>query len=456
MNKKQLSLHQRLLVAATLFGMFFGAGNLIFPVHLGQLAGRNLLPAMAGFIITAVGIPILGVAAIGNTHSDGLQVLSAKVGKRYSYFFTCLLYLTIGPCFAIPRCATTSFTTGIEPLLGSQISGKMALLVFSAIFFALVLFFSLKPGNITLWIGKVINPLFLFFLAILILSALLHPGIAVSEAQPDAAYETGAMFHALSEGYGTMDAIAGLAFGIIVVNAVRQMGVTDDTAVAGEVLHSGILAGILMAVIYMLTILMGAQSLGLFAVSENGGIALSQISSHYLGRAGLLILAVTITFACLKTSIGLVTSCSETFVQMFPDKLSYRTWAVIFTLFSFTISNMGLSTIIRYSVPVLMLIYPPAIALILLAMFGKHFHHDQKVYVWVTAFTWAASLFDFFKTLPEQVQILFHLDKAVAFAQNFLPFFDLNLGWIIPAVVGLVIGLGFTKKQTTKRLRALA
>ena len=456
MNKKQLSLHQRLLVAATLFGMFFGAGNLIFPVHLGQLAGRNLLPAMAGFIITAVGIPILGVAAIGNTHSDGLQALSAKVGRRYSYFFTCLLYLTIGPCFAIPRCATTSFTTGIEPLLGSQISGKMALLVFSAIFFALVLFFSLKPGNITLWIGKVINPLFLFFLAILILSALLHPGIAVSEAQPDAAYETGAMFHALSKGYGTMDAIAGLAFGIVVVNVIRQMGVTDDTAVAGEVLHSGILAGILMAVIYMLTILMGAQSLGLFAVSENGGIALSQISSHYLGRAGLLILAVTITFACLKTSIGLVTSCSETFVQMFPDKLSYRTWAVIFTLFSFTISNMGLSTIIRYSVPVLMLIYPPAIALILLAMFGKHFHHDQKVYVWVTAFTWAASLFDFFKTLPEQVQILFHLDKAVVFAQNFLPFFDLNLGWIIPAVVGLVIGLGFTKKQTTKRLRALA
>lgn len=456
MNKKQLSLHQRLLVAATLFGMFFGAGNLIFPVHLGQLAGRNLLPAIAGFIITAVGIPILGVAAIGNTHSDGLQALSAKVGKRYSYFFTCLLYLTIGPCFAIPRCATTSFTTGIEPLLGSQISGKMALLVFSAIFFALVLFFSLKPGNITLWIGKVINPLFLFFLAILILSALLHPGIAVSEAQPDAAYETGAMFHALSEGYGTMDAIAGLAFGIVVVNVIRQMGVTDDTAVAGEVLHSGILAGILMAVIYMLTILMGAQSLGLFAVSENGGIALSQISSHYLGRAGLLILAVTITFACLKTSIGLVTSCSETFVQMFPDKLSYRTWAVIFTLFSFTISNMGLSTIIRYSVPVLMLIYPPAIALILLAMLGKHFHHDQKVYVWVTAFTWAASLFDFFKTLPEQVQILFHLDKAVAFAQNFLPFFDLNLGWIIPAAIGLLIGLGFTKKQTTKRLRALA
>ena len=453
MNKKKLSFHQRLLVAATLFGMFFGAGNLIFPVHLGQLAGRNLIPAMTGFIITAVGIPILGVAAIGNTHSDGLQALSARIGKRYSYFFTCLLYLTIGPCFAIPRCATTSFTTGIEPLLVNQISEQTALLIFSMIFFALVLFFSLKPGNITLWIGKVINPLFLFFLAILILFALLHPSIAVWEAQPDAAYETGAMFHALSEGYGTMDAIAGLAFGIVVVNVIRQMGVTDDTAVAGEVLHSGILAGILMAFIYILTILMGAQSLGLFAVSENGGIALSQLSSHYLGRTGLVILAVTITFACLKTSIGLVTSCAEAFVQMFPDKLSYRTWAMIFTLFSFIVSNMGLSTIIRYSIPVLMLIYPPAISLVLLALFGKHFHHDKKVYVWVTAFTWAAALFDFFKTLPEQIQLLLHLDKAVVFAENFLPFFNLNLGWIIPAMLGLIIGLGF--KKSRKRVQAL-
>lgn len=453
MNKKKLSFHQRLLVAATLFGMFFGAGNLIFPVHLGQLAGRNLIPAMTGFIITAVGIPILGVAAIGNTHSDGLQALSARIGKRYSYFFTCLLYLTIGPCFAIPRCATTSFTTGIEPLLVNQISEQTALLIFSMIFFALVLFFSLKPGNITLWIGKVINPLFLFFLAILILFALLHPSIAVWEAQPDAAYETGAMFHALSEGYGTMDAIAGLAFGIVVVNVIRQMGVTDDTAVAGEVLHSGILAGILMAFIYILTILMGAQSLGLFAVSENGGIALSQLSSHYLGRTGLVILAVTITFACLKTSIGLVTSCAEAFVQMFPDKLSYRTWAMIFTLFSFIVSNMGLSTIIRYSIPVLMLIYPPAISLVLLALFGKHFHHDKKVYVWVTAFTWAAALFDFFKTLPEQIQLLLHLDKAVVFAENFLPFFNLNLGWIIPAMLGLIIGLGFKKNR--KRVQAL-
>ncbi len=116
--KKHLTFKQKILVAGTLFGMFFGAGNLIFPVHLGQLAGRNVLPAMIGFIITAVGIPIMGVAAIGNTHSDGLQQLSNKVGKGYGYVFSCLLYLTIGPGFAIPRCATTSFTVGVRPHAG--------------------------------------------------------------------------------------------------------------------------------------------------------------------------------------------------------------------------------------------------------------------------------------------------------------------------------------------------
>ena len=149
--QKQLNMKQRILVAGTLFGMFFGAGNLIFPVHLGQLAGNQMVPAMIGFIVTAVGIPILGVAAIGNTHSDGLQSLANKVGKGYGYVLTCLLYLTIGPFFAIPRCATTSFTTGIAPMLGNDVSESAVLFVFSLVFFVLVLFLiSMKtiPKNI--------------------------------------------------------------------------------------------------------------------------------------------------------------------------------------------------------------------------------------------------------------------------------------------------------------------
>lgn len=443
MTVKKLTMRQKILVAGTLFGMFFGAGNLIFPVHLGQLAGRNVIPAIIGFIVTAVGIPIFGVAAIGITHSDGLQTLSSKVGKGYGIFFTCLLYLTIGPLFAIPRCATVSFTTGVAPMLLDPSKEWLALLIFSAIFFAFVLFFSLRPGKITVWIGKIINPIFLLFLAVLVIAALTNPGASIAAVEPVEAYATGtsSFFSSFIEGYGTMDAIAGLAFGIVVVDVIRRMGVDNDDAVAVDVLGSGALTGILMAVIYIVTILMGTQSRGLFEVSDNGGIALTQIAGHYFGGVGQIILAVTITFACLKTSIGLVTSCSETFVKMTHGKLSYKAWAILFTLFSFAVSNVGLSAIIEYSIPVLMLIYPPAIALIILAFIGKFFHHDKAVYISVMAFTWAAAIFDFMKTLPAGVQSSLHLDRLVAFARQSLPLFDLNLGWLLPACLGFVIGL---------------
>lgn len=447
--QKHLTFKQKILVAGTLFGMFFGAGNLIFPVHLGQLAGRNVIPAMIGFIITAVGIPIMGVAAIGNTHSDGLQQLSNKVGKGYGYVFSCLLYLTIGPGFAIPRCATTSFTVGVAPMLSAGASESIALLIFSVIFFAIVLILSLRPGEITVWIGKVITPIFLVFLAILVVTALINPSTSVSDVEPAAGYQTGALSLGFIEGYNTMDAIAGLAFGIVVIDIIRSMGVTDDSDVAKDVLSSGLLTSIPMIVIYVTTILMGTQSRGLFETSENGGIALAQISGHYLGRAGSLVLAVTITCACLKTAIGLVTSCSDAFSRMFPKGLSYRAWAVIFTVLSFLISNFGLSKIISYSLPLLLFLYPLAITLILLALFGNLFHHDRAVYVSVTAFTCIAALFDLAKALPANLKTALHLDSAVGLAEKILPFFDISLGWVLPAFVGLVLGLiiHFVKKQ---------
>ena len=454
MTTKKLTLRQKILVAGTLFGMFFGAGNLIFPVHLGQMAGQNALPAIIGFIITAVGVPILGVAAIGVTHSDGLQTLSGKVGKGYGIFFTCLLYLTIGPLFAIPRCATVSFTTGITPLLGADSPERLYLLLFSAVFFAFVLFFSLRPGKITVWIGKIINPLFLFFFAVLMLAALLAPGAAVSAVEPVEAYRSDAFFPALIEGYGTMDAIAGLAFGIVVIDVIRRMGVDNDDAIAEDVLSSGLLTGALMALIYVVSIVVGAQSRGLFELSENGGIALTQIAGHYLGGVGLFILAFTITFACLKTSIGLVTACAETFSKMTNGKISYRSWAILFTVFSFAVSNIGLSAIIEYSIPMLMLIYPPAIALILLAFLGKFFAHDRTVYITTMTGTWAAAIFDCMKTLPAPVQAALHLDAPIAFAAAHLPLFDKNLGWLLPAVIGFAAGMAIraSRRQTPAAL----
>ena len=131
-----------------------------------------------------------------------------------------------------------------------------------------------------------------------------------------------------------MDAIAGLAFGIIIVSCIKKLGVTENKYVAIEILKSGIVTAILMGGIYFASTIMGTQSCGLFEVSENGGIALAQIANYYLGDFGSIILALTIGFACLKTAIGLVESCAETFTEMFPGKIKYNAWVIIFTAFS--------------------------------------------------------------------------------------------------------------------------
>ena len=442
--KSKLTLKETIVVASTLFGMFFGAGNLIFPVHLGQMAGSNSWPAIIGFCITAVSIPILAVAAIGNTHSADLFELSSKVTGWYGLIFTTLLYLTIGPFFAIPRCATVSFTTGLEPMLsGSSI--RLGQLLFTFVFFAVVMFFSLKPSGITIWIGKIINPIFLLFLGILVAVALLNPGAPVSQVEPVESYANGAFFNGFVEGYGTMDAIAGLAFGIVIINVVRGLGIEEDNDVARQTLKAGIFTGILMAFIYILTIIMGAQSRGLFELSDNGGIALTQISGHYLGGFGMLILALTITFACLKTAIGLVTSCSEMFVKIFPGKFSYRGWAILFTVFSFAVSNVGLTAIISYAIPFLMLLYPLVTVLIVMALLEKTFDKSRYVYVCTTIGAFIPAVFDCLKTMPEGIQAALGIPALAEIGSRLFPFFDLGLGWVVPSVIGCIIGLVLKK-----------
>lgn len=438
--KRSLNRKETVFVASMLFGMFFGAGNLIFPVSMGQLSGSNMWQAAAGFLITGVGLPLLGVAALGISREDGLMGLSSRVGRRYGKFFTCILYLTIGPFFAIPRCATVAYTVGVERIIPDSMQTAV-LAVFSLLFFAAVLFFSLRPGEILTWIGKVLNPLFLLFLGLLVIRALLSPMGSISGAAPEGAYAAGAFYQGFLEGYNTMDALAGLAFGIIVVNVIRDLGVENPGDVAKNTVRSGILSSVLMAVIYVLVTVVGAQSRGVFPPSSNGGEALALIAGHYFGPAGAVILAAAVTLACLKTAVGLITSCGETFQKIFPKGPSYRKWAALFSTLSFLIANLGLDAIVSWSKPVLLFLYPLAITLILLTLFGRLFGNDGRVYRWVTGFTAAAAAVDFINALPGQVLSALRLEKTAEAVRDFLPFAENGFGWICPALLGLVIGI---------------
>lgn len=436
---RKLTVKEYIIVASMLFGMFFGAGNLIFPVSMGQQAGANVWPAIIGFCLTGVGLPLLGIVAMGRSRSEGLFAMSSRVGKPYGYFFTCLLYLSIGPLFAIPRTATVSFSVGVMPLIPEE-SASWILCIFSAVFFALVLFFSLRPSGIMTWIGKILNPIFLVFLAILTVTALVNPMGKIQSVEPSGNYANMSFFQGFLEGYNTLDALAALAFGIVLINAVRNLGIGSPKGISGTCLRSGILSMILMAAIYCMLTVVGAQSGTVYGISADGGEALFKIGSHYFGTFGGVLLGITVTVACLKTAIGLITSCAETFVELFPRSISYKAYATIFCVFSFAIANFGLSRIIQLSLPVLMFSYPLTITLILLCLFGNWFDYDKRVFVSVTVFTVLAALLDFLNTLPAGAKEFLHADAILSVGKH-LPFFSLGMGWVVPAVVGLVIGL---------------
>ncbi len=438
--KKRLSLKESILVGSMLFGMFFGAGNLIFPVHMGQLAGTNVWPAIIGFIVTGVGLPLLGVACLGISKKDSLFELTSLVGDKYKYFFTMLLYLTIGPFFAIPRCAATSFTIGIQPLLNGA-DTLVPRLIFTFVFFALALIFALKPSNILKYIGKFINPIFLVFLIALIVVSFINPMLTVNNIVPDKSYMSAPFFQGFLEGYNTMDAIAGLAFGITVITVIRNLGISDETDVAMSTIKAGFFGCTLMAVIYAFTTYMGTMSRGVFETSSEGGTALSQISSHYFGQFGIYFLLVVVTLACFKTSLALIVSCSEMFYAMFPKFLSARVWAIIFTVFSFVISNFGLNAIITYAIPFLMFLYPLAISLIILALFGNLFNYDRKVFAITTIFTFIPALLDFFASFPEDGILPISFINGVKNISSRLPLSNIGLAWVVPAVIGLIVGL---------------
>ena len=257
---------------------------------------------------------------------------------------------------------------------------------------------------------------------------MLDPSASISSVAPAGDYATQPFFAGFLDGYNTMDILAGLAFGIVVVRVIQGLGVEDPDAVASNTVKAGVFSCLLMGAIYLAVTVVGVQSRGLFETSENGGIALAQIAQHYLGNVGLFILAATVTLACLKTAVGLITSCGETFADLFPGLMSYRSWAIVFTGVSFLFSNLGLSTIIEYSIP-------------LLALFGRFYGHDRRVAVCVTVFTLVGALYDFVRSLPLWLLTSCHLDGVLETLKETLPLAKLGLFWLCPALIGLALGL---------------
>lgn len=405
------------------FALFIGAGNIIFPPIVAQQAGEHVWLAAFGFLITAVGLPVITIMALSRTHGS-IAILSSPLGKVASLILTVVCYLSVGPLFAIPRTATVSYEIGFSPYFGTSSS---SLLIYSAVYFAFVTIISLYPNKLLDTIGHVLAPLKILSLAVLGIAAFLIPSGYIPPAIHN--YVSSPVSEGFINGYLTMDTLGALVFGIVIINAIHSRGVTDTKLVTKYAVIASLISGVGLTLVYLSLFKLGLGSHEVAPNAANGAIILHAYVQHAFGDLGSLFLTGLIFLACMVTAIGLTCACAEYFAQL--TKISYKVLVFILVGFSFIISNLGLTKLIAVSVPVLSAIYPPAIVVILLSFFWSKFNNPRLVIAPVTAVS-------FIFGLIEGIKVTNFKDNVPLIIQN-LPLNEQNLAWLIPSFIVLVI-----------------
>lgn len=420
------------VVGFMLFAIFFGAGNLIFPPKLGLDSGVDFLPSILGFVITGVGLPLLGIIVSGNYQGGYKEALKTTVHPYFSLIFLVAIYLTIGPFFAIPRTGATAYSMAALPFLGE--SSALSLLAFTLVYYLISVWFSLNPSTVVDRIGAILTPVLLIAILALVIKAFFLLGENEIPAQADPATP---LFTGIVEGYLTMDALASITFSVIVISAIKARGVQGD-ALVKQTAMAGVIAAAALGAIYIALGWIGnhypvsAETLAdLNAKGQNiGTFILNSVATDAFGEFGRTLLGVIVTLACLTTSIGLIVTTSEYFHEIFP-KIAYKAYVLIFTLISFVIANQGLDFVISKSVPVLLVLYPIAMTVIFLL-----FLH---IFVKLPPLAFRLSL-----ALVTTVSIL---SVAGVEALNILPLKAISMEWIPFAVAGTLVGYLLGKKS---------
>ncbi len=429
-NAKALSPKATLMVGATLFSMFFGAGNLILPPLLGVQAGTATLPATIGFFITGVGLPVLGIVAVALAGT--VRELADRVHPVFSRVFVAAVYLAIGPCLAIPRTSSTAFEM-LAPLLPAGISVEVARLVFSVAFFALSFALAMHPGRLTRLLGRVTGPALILLIVGVVVPSLvsLAAGQVQAAPAPVAPYDANAAVQGFLTGYQTMDLLASLTFGLVIATNIRNLGVTDTGGVMREVCRAGVIAGVLMMAIYGGLAVVGFDLSAALAGATNGAEVITASATMHYGVLGTAVVAAIFLLACLNVCTGLISCCGTYFAEELP-RVPYRVWAIGFAAFSCVISNFGLDAILAFSVPLLNALYPVAIVLVI----GGMAHRVLDAY----PLTWPVTV-----GLVGVSSVVVSLRDAFAPGTRVifdaLPFADMGLGWVLLAVAGMVFGI---------------
>ena len=433
------------LTGLLLFGIFFGAGNLIFPPSLGTLSGQHFCPAIAGFVLSGVGLAVLTLI-IGTLNPKGyIHEISQKIAPWFAIVYLVTLYLSIGPFFAIPRTATVAYEVGIAPMLSKNMTGiGIGLIVFTTLYFAAAYLISLNPSKILDRIGRILTPVFAVLIIILVILGALKYG-STAPQQASEAYLASAFGQGFLEGYNTLDALASVAFSVIAVTTLNKLGFKNKKEYVSTIWVVGLIVALGFSAMYIGLAFLGNHfpvPAEIIAKGNPGVYVLSQATQAIFGPTAQIFLAAMVTVTCFTTTAGLIVSTGEFFHKTFP-KVSYKVYATVFTLIGFAIANLGLNAIIQYSVPVLQILYPITIVIVLIVIVNK-FLPLSKIGMQLTMA--AVTLISFAAILGQQ----FHITKVNDMV-NALPFARASLPWLVPALVGILLSLFLPNKQKSER-----
>ncbi len=395
------------------FAFFLGAGNLIFPPLAGLLSGEAMPLAMLGFLLTAVGLPLVTLFAVAKGNGTLMGLLPTTI----AIIVTSAIFIIIGPAFAAPRTSLVAYEIGFKPFFGETNATTQAL--YTSAFFVVAMVLSLYPGKLLDTVGKVLTPLLILLLITLSLSVATFDGAA--PLAPTGSWADNAMVAGVLEGYNTMDALASMVFGILIIDVLRKKGITEVKQQNHYLVIAAIIAAIGLAAVYVPLFVLGSKAALLAPGAENGGIILSAYVEHVFGSTGSIMLAAVVTLACLTTAVGLISACSDYFSSTF-EKLQYKTLVVVFSVICAIVANVGLTQLIAISVPILVSVYPVAVALVIVTLMRDKFADPKTAHRVVFSFALCYGAIDGLKAAGVDMSFVQHLS-------------DVSMGWVIPTLI---------------------
>ena len=421
-----------------LFAMFLGAGNIIFPPYIGIISGTKWPTGLLGFAVTGIGMPLLGLLATFRAGGN-IDKFAGKVSLPFAKAFNFAILLCIGPLFAIPRTAATTFEVGILPLLGAFDPGSILGISWSAIavsliFFAVTLYFSLNPSQVLDQIGTYFTPFLILMLGFIIVK-----GILVPIGKPAAPVVDNAFALGFTEGYQTMDALASMAFASIIMADIMGHGHGNTKEGLSMAVKVALVSMLGFLFVYGGLVYLGASGGESFANTKDGHTAITvRLVDAIAGDTGRYALASAMTFACLTTAIGLTTAVAGYFEKLLNKKLSYRVLVWIIVIASAVLSVYGVRQIISLSVPVLYALYPVAIVLILLNLVDGGI--DSAVYRGAVVGAFLIGI----------LYGLQHVSTVADQAKNMLAAIPLGqdgFAWIFTSALGGIAGAAWTRRR---------